>query len=696
MTLPQLPQDRRTRVFVVAAWLVGIGILATCWLRADSRVEVLGDRAAIFAIFTALLIFLETRPLTTQSSSRMVTFSWTIGFTLILIVPVHFALSAVVGASAIGWLLSLQARRPAAEVGNSFELTSTMMSLYAAASVGSLIVELDSVSIGADPNFRWLVAVFVAQLTGVIVSATIGGLVNSFEQRQPVAKTVVACGVEQLRTDGLFFGLSPVFAVVATNSVILLPILLYTMWVVLHSASQAMASQHTATIDELTGIPNRRMFDVAGERILQGVTARGSQAAVIHMDLDGFKGINDRLGHQYGDGVLKEIAARLEKSKGPVDLVARLGGDEFAMVLGNVSGRKDAESAANRVHSLIEESLEVDGVPLSVSASLGVALFPNDGDTLSSVLHHADLAMYRAKTDLAGVSMYAAGSSTAPGRLSLVSELRGAIENEDLRLHYQPKVDMLTGDIHTVEALLRWNHPVHGEVSPGWFMPMAEQTDLMREVTDFVLRTALAQCSQWRKSGIEIGVAVNASARNLHDFRFPHRIRNFLSEVDLDPSCLELEITENTIMEDPRRSAAVLEELRALGVSVSIDDFGTGYSSLASLRTLTIDSIKIDRSFVLGLADSDADLTIVRSVVELGRNLGLTTVAEGVETDEVLQIVRDLGVDEFQGYLASRPMSAEDLEPVLIHGFFDMSAFGTDDETNVVPFSRSNGRAAIN
>ncbi|MFW2381296.1 MAG: EAL domain-containing protein, partial [Acidimicrobiales bacterium] len=227
------------------------------------------------------------------------------------------------------------------------------------------------------------------------------------------------------------------------------------------------------------------------------------------------------------------------------------------------------------------------------------------------------------------------------------------------------------------------------------FMPMAEQTDLMRDLTDHVLQMALRQCAAWHRSGIEVGVAVNASARNLHDFRFPNRIRSFLAEVGLEPRWLELEITENTIMEDPRRSRAVLAELRALGVSASIDDFGTGYSSLASLRNLTIDRIKIDRSFVTGLADSDADLTIVRSVVELGRNLGLATVAEGVETDEILRIVRELGVDEFQGYIASHPLPPDELEPVLIHGFFDMDALDDDESpaeaSNVVALERSHG-----
>ncbi|NNE97187.1 MAG: bifunctional diguanylate cyclase/phosphodiesterase [Acidimicrobiales bacterium] len=652
--------------------LLPVVCLAASWSVAETRMDPLGDRTLIFGVFVVLLLFLEVRPIASELSPRMVTFSWTFGFTLLLIAPVHLALLAVAAASLVGWVTS-RATHGRSEMATGFAGSRSVVSLYVAAMFGEWVADLDAVAAGADPELRWLAAVLVAQTAGLVTGALIDGTVTGVHEGRPIGTSVLTSGLNLLRTDGLLLGLAPVFAVVGTNSIILLPVLLGIVWVILHSATSALASQLDATIDGLTRIPNRRSFEELATSLLERVGAQGTQAAVIHVDLDGFKSINDRLGHQYGDGVLREIARRLDESKRSLDVVARLGGDEFGIVLGDVAGRAEAISAAERILALIEEPLAVDGVPLSVSASLGVALFPVHGDNLASVIHHADLAMYRSKTDLVGVSIYSEGSSVAPGRLSLVSELGRALENHELHLVYQPKVDMSTGRIRMVEALLRWDHPEHGQVDPGWFMPMAEQTDLMRDLTDYVLTMALRQCAGWHRKGIHVGVAVNASARNLHDFRFPNRIRSFIQDVGLDPKWLELEITENTIMEDPRRSAAVLAELRSAGVSASIDDFGTGYSSLASLRSLTIDRIKIDRSFVMGLADNDADLTIVRSVVELGRNLGLGTVAEGVETDEILRIVKDLGVDEFQGYLASRPLPPEELEPVLIHGFFDMS-----------------------
>ncbi|MFW2380730.1 MAG: putative bifunctional diguanylate cyclase/phosphodiesterase, partial [Acidimicrobiales bacterium] len=499
MPLLTMPSNRRTRALVGSAAVAAVVSLLVSWRLGGNRMDALEDRMLIFGVFVVLLLFLEVRPIASELSTRLVTFSWTFGFTLLLIVPVHLALTAVAGASLVGWVASsLTGTRT--EIATGFDTSSSVLSLTAAAVSGSLIADLDAVALGADPEVGWLLAILVAQTTGVVTGAVLDGLVTGFDEGLPILKTVWACGLNLLRTDGLLFGLAPVFAVVGTNSVILLPVLLAIVWVILHSATAALASQLDATIDGLTRIPNRRMFEVQASLILERVASRGTQAAVIHLDLDGFKGINDRLGHQYGDGVLRLIAARLESSKRPVDMVARLGGDEFAMVLGDVSGRSDAVSAAKRILRLIEKPLDVDGVPLSVSASLGVALFPAHGDNLASVIHNADLAMYRAKTDLIGVSLFSEGSSGAPGRLSLVSELGKALEQDQLQLHYQPKVEMATGRIRMVEALLRWNHPVHGEVNPSWFMPMAEQTDLMRDLTDHVLQMALRQCAAWHRS----------------------------------------------------------------------------------------------------------------------------------------------------------------------------------------------------
>lgn len=642
-------------------------VVAVVWVVGFQRQPTLEGRYVTLAVFGAMLVLLEARPMNGEDEGRQATFSWTFAFTLLLVAPLHIAIAISVLASFVGYLV--RATTGQGEFAMVFTTAVSSLSLVAAGLVGAKITDLDAVAIGAEPELQWLFGVLVATMVGVLLTGALSGVARGLEGRLGILPAIRGGYLVQFRTDGFLLGLAPIFVVVASSALILMPVLLMVVWVILHSASVAMTNEHRATTDVLTGIPNRRTFETSGCAILDRCRIEDRIAAVIHLDLDGFKAINDRLGHQYGDGVLQQLAQRLEGARRSGDLLARLGGDEFAIVLGSVSGDREAEIVARRILSLVEEGLVVEGIPLQVSASLGVALFPDHGDNLATVLHHADLAMYRAKTDDVGVAVFSAGSASAPGRLSLVSELGDAMENDELGLHYQPKVDMLSGRILSVEALLRWHHPIHGMVSPGWFMPVAEQTDLMRDLTDHILTMALGQCAAWHRKGIEVGVAVNASARNLHDVRFPNRIRSLLEEVGLDPKWLEIEITENTIMEDPRRSATIMTELRNLGISISIDDFGTGYSSLANLRTLTIDRIKIDRCFITGLADSDADLTIARSIVELGRNLGLSVVAEGVETDEVLAIVRDLGVDEFQGHLASVPMAAEELEPVLIHGF---------------------------
>lgn len=631
----------------------------------------MGRHPVVFALFAGLTVFLEVRPLATLTEDTKFTFSWTFALTLLFIGPTPAALAVCALASI---LADLSQRRPWNRV--LFNASQFSLSIWAGGFVGSLITPVQSVSDGGPASVRWLLAVTVACVVSATANALIMSFVVALNEGLPVFKMMLRFFGDLPTTDGLLLALAPVFVVIAVEALILIPVLLITVGIVVQSASIALNNRQEATHDQLTGIPNRRMFESHGGLLLEQAAANDSVAAVIHIDLDGFKGINDRLGHHYGDLVLKEIASRLVSRKRTSDHVARLGGDEFACILTDVNDAAGAEDAASALLRLIEEPLEVEGVPLGVSASLGVAMFPDNGIGLAELTRAADTAMYRAKAQATGVEMAAAhGGDLAPGRLALLGELREALETSDqLSLAFQPKVNLYTGEIHMVEALLRWNHPVHGPVPPGWYMPQAEQTDLMTDLTDRVMAMAMAQCAAWGDRGLNVGVAINASARNLHDLRFPDRVSALLVEYDVDPTLIELEITENTIMEDPVRSAMVLGQLRDLGVSLSIDDFGTGYSSLASLRNLTIDRIKIDRSFVTNLASHDADLTIVRAVVDLGRNLGLTTVAEGVETEEVLQIVKDLGCDEFQGFLASKPMSAEDITPVLIHGRFDIPA----------------------
>jgi diguanylate cyclase (GGDEF)-like protein len=540
--------------------------------------------------------------------------------------------------------------------------------LATGAAVGNRVTDLLTLSRGQDLDLRWLLGGGLAMTVAFLLNSILISIVLALHQGVPLTEMFRRSLDVNLGMDGLLLALSPVFVVIGLHGIVLVPLLLVTVWIIFRSATIALSNRHEATHDQLTGIPNRRLFEDHAGLLLRGAKHSRATAALIHIDLDGFKGINDRLGHHYGDLVLRAVAERLSSHKRAVDHVARLGGDEFAVLLGQVNTAVEAKTIAQRLLSAIEVPMEVEGVPLAVSASLGVAMFPAHGEDLHTLLNHADIAMYKAKGQSTGVEVFSSTGSEGPSRMGLLADLSRAIDTGELCLHYQPRVSVATGAIVGVEALLRWSHPAFGEVDPSWFMPQAEQTELMTPLTDHVIEQAVSQCAMWLDRGIRVTVAVNASARNLHDLRFPNRVAEILRRHNVDPGWLEIEITENTVMSDPARSASVLGHLRAIGVSLAIDDFGTGYSSLANLRTLTIDRIKIDRSFVAGIDGSGGDLTIVRSIVELGKNLGLTTVAEGIESEEVLAIIHDLGCDEYQGFLASKALPAAELEPMLAAG----------------------------
>jgi len=327
-----------------------------------------------------------------------------------------------------------------------------------------------------------------------------------------------------------------------------------------------------------------------------------------------------------------------------------------------VRAETDPVEAAARITSALDEPFVLHGVPIAVEASIGITVFPEHGTDVDTLLQRADVAMYAAKAGHGDYALYdASNDEYSPGRLRLVAELRRAIEDGELRLHYQPKEDLASGEVIGAEALVRWQHPERGLLAPGEFIPVAQHTNLIKPLTLFVLDTALAQCADWRRDRFELRVAVNLSSRSLLDVELPADVARLLAKWELDGEALELEITETTIMADPLRAAAVLARLNELGVRIAIDDFGTGYSSLAYLSGLPVDEIKIDRSFVTTMTESASHAVIVRSTIDLGRNLGLDVVAEGVETAEVREALRNLGCDAAQGYFLSRPVPPADL-----------------------------------
>jgi diguanylate cyclase (GGDEF)-like protein/PAS domain S-box-containing protein len=425
---------------------------------------------------------------------------------------------------------------------------------------------------------------------------------------------------------------------------------------------QSQLNEHQALHDALTGLPNRALLYDRIDQAIRDGRREGTRVGVLVMDLDRFKEVNDSLGHHAGDTLLQALGDRLQDALREADTVARLGGDEFGIVLPHIERPDDLVMVVERMRETLEQPVVVQDLPLAVEASIGVAVCPDDGEDVATLLQRADVAMYAAKHDGAGCAFYDASlDQVDPMRLTLVAELRRALEERELVLHYQPKAVLASGEVASVEALVRWEHPERGLLMPDAFIPVAQETSLTKPLTLYVVAEALRQHAEWRRAGHDLAIAVNLSMRNLLDLDFPDEVAALLADAEMDPARLELEITESTVLADPRRTKAVLDRLSALGIRLSIDDFGTGYSSLAYLKRLPISEIKIDSSFVTTMDVAPDDATIVRSTIDLGRNLGLEVVAEGVETAAVWDELRALGCTVAQGYYLSRPVPPDEL-----------------------------------
>jgi diguanylate cyclase (GGDEF)-like protein len=421
---------------------------------------------------------------------------------------------------------------------------------------------------------------------------------------------------------------------------------------------QAAATEHAALHDPVTELPNRVLFHDRVHQAIARAGRDGTGLAVMMLDLDRFKEVNDTLGHHNGDLLLCMLGARLTAAVRASDSVARLGGDEFAVLV----DADDALETAARLRAAITERAELAGVGVEPEASVGIALYPHHAADPEELLRRADVAMYASKRAHSGVAIYSEEIETySLERLELIADLRGAIEAGDIVVHFQPTATLADGRVIGVEALARWEHPERGFLYPDAFIPAAELTGLMRPLTFHVLDVALGQCAEWRAQGHELGVSVNVSTRNLLDLTLPDIVNELLVVHGVPASQLELEITETTIMADPPRVKAVLARLAALGVTLAVDDFGTGYTSLSWLRELPLTTLKIDKSFVLNMQRDEGHAVIVRSTVQLGRSLGLRVIAEGVEERESWDELRALGCDIAQGYLLSRPQPAETL-----------------------------------
>ncbi len=419
---------------------------------------------------------------------------------------------------------------------------------------------------------------------------------------------------------------------------------------------------HEATHDALTDLPNRTLFIDRLQQATNIARRDGSSLGVFILDMDRFKEVNDTLGHYVGDRLLKLIALRLSGIIREADTLARIGGDEFGFILPGLKKKADMKKVANKIKKSLSTPFTLEDLSLGVQVSIGATLFPAHGKDADTLIQRADVAMYVAKKESLGFVVYSKECDKhSQHRLTLMGELQHAINNGELILYYQPQVNSNSSHGHAVESLVRWEHPVHGLMPPDEFIPLAERTGLIHDLTIYVLRQALHQCSEWHKENLPFNIAVNISSRCLLNPEFPEILTGLLASLDFPAKSLIMEITETSIMVDPERSMEILNRIHAMGVKLSIDDFGTGYSSLAYLKKLPVSELKIDKSFVMDMLVNESDATIVNATIQLGHNLGLKVVAEGVEDEKTFERLCEMGCDLLQGYFISKPVPPEEL-----------------------------------
>ncbi len=583
--------------------------------------------------------------------------SWTFLFAMLLLAPSTLLL-VVVGAL-----------RTAVELAKRKQMVTAWysgLSVSVSLAVGATVLHLFGIYRGFAVTGTFermdVLGLIVAAEATALTSGALRSVYWSHARGSSLVLGLRRDATETLAADSVLLLLGVLVVALDLEGWVFMPIAVAVALAVQLGAKHALESNRARSLDPLTNLANRASFERQIEAYVQEGIRRNFKFAVLLIDLDGFSAINDKLGANAGDATLRAVAGRLEASKRPSDLVARLGGDEFGFLAFDVKSVSDIEAIARRLRHKLSEPLDVVGCPVVVSGTMGVAIFPEHGSSDTDLIRRADVALFRAKQSRAGIVIYQGDHEKfQAGRFSLLADLRRAIGTDQLYLVYQPKVDLASNRVNGLEALLRWNHPKLGLIGPADFMPLAEQTELMRPLTSWVLETALTQCSRWHRGGIKVGVAVNSSAKNLHDLDFPDTVARALRISGVAPSWLEIEITESSVMADPTRSKLILEQLRELGVAVSVDDFGSGYSSFSYLKNLPISTVKIDSSFVTSMNDDLNGRAIVRAIIDLARSLRLTTVAEGVETEDVLDSLRLMGCSMAQGYFILKPALAEDV-----------------------------------
>jgi diguanylate cyclase (GGDEF)-like protein len=638
------------RRYLVA--VTGLGLAALIALIGWFGDSALVSANASLPLLCLLVVFGEIFPIKLPGGEGEFTVSTTFAFAVLLVAgPMPAALAVALGSAATDCLRGRSVWRAA------FNIAQYTLALSAAAAVVMALTGLPDGHGHFQPGH--LPAILLGGAAFFAVNNSLAGTASALAIDRPVVRALLEDLGEQAWSAALLLGLAPVVVLTTNFSVLLLPWLLLPIFAV-YRGGQTALYQHQAMHDGLTGLPTRTAFVESLADELRAAQRSDSPLAVMVLDLDAFKRINDTFGHHRGDAVLRLVAPRLAEAVGIHGIVGRLGGDEFAVCLPGASADV-ARLAAGAIERALAAPSSIEGLPLKIGASIGIACYPEHGDDESTLVQRADAALYVAKAQHSGVEIWVPGYEVShPDMLGIALEMSGALDRGEIVVHYQPKISLADGAVTGVEALVRWQHPERGMIPPGVFVPHAERTGLMQRLTRHVLQAALRDRDAWLAEGLALDVAVNISV-SLLDRDLPGELRSLLAQHSCEPEAVTLEITEDTVMADPELATEVLGMLAELGVRLSIDDFGTGYSSLAYLKNLPVCEIKIDRAFVGQLTQQADDAMIVRSTIDLGHNLGLEVVAEGIEDEATWNALRSLGCEYGQGFYMSKPIPAEEI-----------------------------------
>jgi diguanylate cyclase (GGDEF)-like protein len=647
-------RPRSADIFVTATTAVGVGLIALLAI-GHAHAPIGNADAATVLCLTAAVIAGELVPIKVGRDRGEVAPSTTFAFALLILGGVAAGVLALALACFVSDAVH---RKPARR--SAFNVAQYVIALSAGGWIFTQLSSLEkpmAFSAGDVGAFVLAAGVFFALNTGLVAAAV--ALHTGTTLREQFASDLLFHSA----TEAILLGLAPVAVLVIQSAAALIPLLLLPLLAVHRAARHAAVNEQLALHDALTGLPNRVLLNDRAHQRLASAARNGEGVALMILDLDQFKQINDTLGHHTGDGVLRHVAERLRSNVRDSDTVARLGGDEFAIVLGSDASKAAAQHVAEHLCNVVAEPFAIADVPLVLSASVGIACYPDDGHDVTTIMQRADVAMYQAKAAGGGVALYVRDrDDSSVERLAMAGALRRALDDGGIEVHFQPQVEPGTGRLLGVEALARWHQPDRGWIPPSVFIPVAEQTGLVSALTLHVLETAIREAGSWRQRGISLAVAVNLSARALSDGDLPAELVAMCDRYGVRPEDVVLEITETVLATDPHLTMPTIDRLSALGATISVDDFGTGFSSLAYLRRLPVSELKIDRTFVTSMASDDEDAAIVRFAIDLAHRLGMRAVAEGVETEEVARALAEMGCDVAQGYFYSRPVPAADVD----------------------------------